>query len=68
MAKRKTTKKQVTEPVIDYVDPETNLEAEPIVAIGVDQALIRKMVEKSVDQFPDNEFFRCMKRRRDKEK
>ena len=28
MARRKTTKKQPVEPVIEYVDPETNLEAE----------------------------------------
>ena len=66
--KRKTTKKPA-EPVIEYVDPETNLETpEPIVAIREDTALIRTMVKEAVDQFPDNEFFRCMKRRRDKEK
>ncbi len=52
MAKRKTTKKQVTEPVIEYVDPETNLEAEPDVAV----------------QTPtEDSLFQCMKRRRDKE-
>ena len=52
MAKRKTTKKQVTEPVIEYVDPETNLET-PEVAV-------QKPTEDSL--------FQCMKRRRDKEK
>ena len=53
MAKRKTTKKQpVTEPVIEYVDPEKNLD-EPEVAV-------QKPTEDSL--------FQCMKRRRDKEK
>ena len=57
MAKRKTTKKPV-EPVIEYVDPETNLDTPEV---EVEKA------PESVVQSP-NEFFRCMKRRRDKEK
>ena len=52
MAKRKTTKKPV-EPVIEYVDPETNLEAEPEVAVKTP---------------PQDDFFKCMKRRREKSK
>ena len=52
MAKHKTTKKPV-EPVIEYVDPETNLEAEP---------------EVSVQPPTEDSLFKCMKRRRDKEK
>ena len=60
MAKRKTTKKQpVTEPVIDYVDPETNLDMQ------MPEAEIDKAPESAM-QSP-NEFFQCMKRRRDKE-
>ena len=62
MAKqRKTTKKPtVTEPVIDYVDPETNLDMQ------IPDAEVDKAPESAM-QSP-NEFFRCMKRRRDKEK
>ena len=55
MAKRKITKQTVTEPVIEYVDPETNLE----------------MPEVEVDKSPEtptDDFFACMKRRREKEK
>lgn len=53
MAKRKTTKKPtVTEPVIEYVDPETNLETP----------------EVDVKTPPQDDFFKCMKSRRDKEK
>lgn len=54
MAKRKTTKKTV-EPVIEYVDPETNLETPEV---EVDKA----------PETPTDDFFACMKRRRDKEK
>jgi len=55
MAKRKTTKQTVTEPVIEYVDPETNLE------------MPEPEVEKAPET-PTDDFFQCMKRRRDKEK
>lgn len=51
MAKRKTTKKPV-EPVIEYVDPETNLETP----------------EVAVQTPTEDSLFQCMKRRRDKEK
>lgn len=51
MAKRKTTKKPV-EPVIEYVDPETNLETP----------------EVDVKTPPPDDFFKCMKRRREKSK
>ena len=54
MAKRKTTKKPV-EPVIEYVDPETNLETPEV------------EVEKAPET-PTDDFFACMKRRREKEK
>ena len=53
MAKRKTTKKPtVTEPVIEYVDPETNLETPES--------------EVDVKTPPPDDFFSCMKRRREK--
>lgn len=56
MAKRKTTTKK--QPVIDYVDPETNLEEEPVITI------------QSVTNTQDTEesLFMAMKRRREKEK
>ena len=63
MAKRKTTKKQqpVTEPVIEYVDPETNLDMQ------TPEADIEKAPESAM-QTPTDDFFTCMKRRRDKER
>lgn len=60
MAKRKTTKKPV-EPVIEYVDPETNLDMQ------TPEAEVDKAPESSM-QTPQDDFFACMKRRRDKEK
>lgn len=49
--------------------PVANLEMpEPIVAIDESAALIRAMVENAFVQESDNEFFRHMKRRRDKER
>lgn len=61
MAKRKTTTKKptVTEPVIDYVDPETHLDMQ------IPDAEIDKAPESAMQSH--NEFFKCMKRRRDKE-
>lgn len=58
--KRKTTKKPV-EPVIEYVDPETNLDMQ------LPEAEVDKAPESAM-QTPQNDFFACMKRRRDKEK
>ena len=52
--KRKTTKKPA-EPVIEYVDPETNLETPEV------------EVEKAPET-PTDDFFACMKRRREKER
>ncbi len=58
--KRKTTKKTV-EPVIEYVDPETNLDMQ------MPEAEVEKAPESAM-QTPKDDFFACMKRRRDKEK
>ena len=71
MAKRKTTKKPV-EPVIEYVDPETNLEAEAEVphmkpTFVVTAESIKDLEHYFVDN-ADDDLFACMKRRRDKEK
>lgn len=60
--KRKTTKKQVTEPVIEYVDPETNLDMQ------TPEAEVDKAPESAMQTPQDDDFFVCMKRRRDKEK
>lgn len=54
--KRKTTKKPV-EPVIEYVDPETNLET-PETEVEVEKT----------PETPTDDLFACMKRRREKEK
>ncbi len=65
MAKRKTTTKK--QPVIDYVDPETNLEEEPVTEVQPDKTVI---TIQSVTNTQDTEesLFDCMKRRREKEK
>lgn len=61
MAKRKTTKQTVTEPVIEYVDPETNLDMQ------TPEAEVDKAPESAMQTTTDD-FFQCMKRRREKEK
>lgn len=58
MAKRKSTKKP---PVIEFVDPETNLDMQ------TPEAEIEKAPESAM-QTPTDDFFQCMKRRRDREK
>lgn len=60
MAKRKTTKKPV-EPVIEYVDPETNLDMQ------MPEAEVEKAPESAMQTTKDD-FFKCMKRRREKSK
>lgn len=75
--KRKTKKQTVDEPVIKYVDPETNLKAEPEVAeregnrkdpMFVVTAETLKGFEHYYDGDAFDNLFQCMKRRRDKEK
>ena len=65
MAKRKTTTKK--QPVIDYVDPETNLEEEPVNEVQPDKTVI---TIQSVTNTQDTEesLFLTMKHRREKEK
>lgn len=76
MAKRKTTKKPV-EPVIEYVDPETNLDMQTPDAeqegnrkdpMFVVTAETLKGFEHYYDEDAVDNLFMCMKRRREKEK
>jgi hypothetical protein len=62
--KQTTTKKQ---PVIDYVDPETNLEEEHVTEVQPDKTVV---TIQSVTNTQDTEesLFMTMKRRREKEK
>ena len=63
MAKRKTTTKK--QPVIDYVDPETNLEEEPAIEAQPEQPVITIQSVTNTQDTPDT-LFAYMKRRREK--